>query len=49
MPSKKEIEEAETDYYMMFGVLPPVSPDDDYYSEERLKKIKESLFSGVKI
>lgn len=44
--AKDEIWELHEEYYAMFGELPPVSPDDDFYSESLIEKIKLAIASG---
>lgn len=43
---EEEIWELHKEYFDMFGVLPPVSPDGNFYSPELVKKIKAAIGSG---
>lgn len=47
--TKEEILELHKEYFDMFGQLPPISPDGDFYSEEKIAEIKAAIGSGRKL
>lgn len=47
--TKEEILELHREYFDMFGQLPPVSTDGDFYSEEKISEIKAAIGSGRKL
>lgn len=44
--TKEQIWQLHKEYFDVFGDLPPVSPDDDFYSPELIKEIKEAIGTG---
>jgi hypothetical protein len=46
---KDEIWQLHKEYFAVFGELPPVSPDDDFYDPKFIQRIKKAIGEGKPI